>query len=82
MIEDALDRIARSLELPPEIVRERNFYREGDTTHYGMPVKDAGRIARIWNELKKPRASMPAEPPRRLSIVRRLIENAASRSRP
>jgi xanthine dehydrogenase large subunit len=53
VIEDALDRIARSLGLPPETVRERNFYREGDTTHYGMPVKDAGRIARIWSELKQ-----------------------------
>ncbi len=53
VVEDALDRIARSLSLPPETVRERNFYREGDTTHYGMPVKDAGRIARIWSELKE-----------------------------
>ncbi len=52
VIEDLLDRIARSLSLPPELVRERNFYREGDHTHYGMPVKDAGRIERIWNELK------------------------------
>ncbi len=52
-IEDALERIARTLGLPPETVRERNFYREGDTTHYGMPVKDAGRIARIWGELKE-----------------------------
>jgi len=53
VIEDALDRIARSLGLPPETVRECNFYTEGDTTHYGMPVKDASRIGRIWNELKE-----------------------------
>ncbi len=53
IIEDVMDRIARSLALPPEMVRERNFYREGETTHYGMPVKDAGRIPRIWNELKR-----------------------------
>jgi len=52
VIEDALDRIARSLGMTPEAVRERNFYREGDCTHYGMEVKDAGRIARIWEELK------------------------------
>ncbi len=52
VIEDALDRIARSLALPPELVRRRNFYREGDTTHYGMPVKDAARIERIWTQLK------------------------------
>jgi xanthine dehydrogenase large subunit len=52
VIEEILDRIARSLSLAPELVRERNFYREGDTTHYGMPVKDASRITRIWNQLK------------------------------
>jgi xanthine dehydrogenase large subunit len=52
VIEDALDRIARSLGMPPETVRERNFYRAGDCTHYGMEVKDAGRIARIWDEIK------------------------------
>jgi len=51
-IEDILDRIARTLHLPPELVRERNFYREGDMTHYGQPVKDAARIERIWHELK------------------------------
>ena len=53
MIEDILDRIARTLHLRPDVVRERNFYREGDATHYGQPVKDAVRIARIWSELKE-----------------------------
>jgi xanthine dehydrogenase large subunit len=52
VIEEILDRIARTVDLPPDQVRERNFYREGDSTHYGQPVKDAARIARIWNELK------------------------------
>ncbi|HEX7453964.1 MAG TPA: molybdopterin cofactor-binding domain-containing protein, partial [Polyangiaceae bacterium] len=52
VIEDILDRIARVLELPPEVVRERNFYQPGDTTHYGQPVKDAERITRIWSELR------------------------------
>jgi xanthine dehydrogenase large subunit len=52
LIEDILDRIARSLKLPPELVRERNFYSKGDTTHYGQEVKDAERIGRIWSELK------------------------------
>jgi len=51
VIEDILDRVARTLELPPEVVRERNFYREGHTTHYGQPVKDASRMARIWERL-------------------------------
>lgn len=52
VIEEVLDRVARTLGLPPEVVRERNFYREGDTTHYLQPVKDAERIERIWYELK------------------------------
>ncbi len=53
VIEDIMDRVARTLDLPPDVVRERNFYREGQETHYGQPVKDAGRIARIWLELKQ-----------------------------
>jgi xanthine dehydrogenase large subunit len=53
VIEDILGRIARTLDLPPHEVRERNFYREGDSTHYGQPVKDAARISRIWIELKQ-----------------------------
>jgi xanthine dehydrogenase large subunit len=52
VIEDVMDRIARTLGLPVDLVRERNFYREGDSTHYGMAVRDADRISRIWNELK------------------------------
>jgi len=51
VIEDILDRAARQLGLPPEVVRRRNLYREGDTTHYGQPVKDAARIATIWDRL-------------------------------
>jgi xanthine dehydrogenase large subunit len=53
VIEDVLDRIARTLGIEPHLVRERNFYREGDVTHYGEPVKDAGRIALIWHQLKR-----------------------------
>jgi len=53
VIEDILDRIARTLAIDPDVVRERNFYRQGDTTHYGQPVKDADRISRIWDELKQ-----------------------------
>ncbi len=53
VIEDVLDRLARTLELPPHEVRERNFYHEGDCTHYGQPVKDAARISRIWSDLKR-----------------------------
>ena len=53
VIEEILDQAARRLGLRPEIVRERNFYREGDTTHYGQPVKHASRIETIWRRLKE-----------------------------
>ena len=52
VIEDILDRAARTLGLAPEVVRERNFYREGQSTHYGQLVKDASRIETIWTQLK------------------------------
>jgi xanthine dehydrogenase large subunit len=52
VIEEILDHAARRLGLRPEVIRERNFYREGDITHYGQQVKDADRISRIWSELK------------------------------
>ena len=51
VIEDALDRIARATGLPPEVVRARNLYREGDVAHYGQPIKDAGRLGEIWETL-------------------------------
>ncbi len=50
--EEILDRIARHLGLPPKEVRERNFYQEGQQAHYGQPIKDAGRIERIWRSLE------------------------------
>ncbi|HEY6077399.1 MAG TPA: xanthine dehydrogenase molybdopterin binding subunit [Polyangiaceae bacterium] len=52
MIEEIMDRIARQLGIPPHVVRERNFYRPGDTAHYGQEIKDAERITRIWSELQ------------------------------
>ena len=53
VIEDALARVALATGRPAHLVRERNFYREGASTHYGQPVRDADRIARIWDELKR-----------------------------
>ena len=55
VIEEILDRIARRLGLPPEVVRERNLYRgkgETNTTHYGQEIAD-NRIQTIWRELKQ-----------------------------
>jgi xanthine dehydrogenase large subunit len=52
VVEEVLGRAAQRLNLPADVVRERNFYREGDHTHYGERVADAGRIERIWTALK------------------------------
>jgi xanthine dehydrogenase large subunit len=52
-IEEVLDRVARSLDLPPDVVRARNFYAAGDHTHYGQEVRDAERIHRIWSQLRQ-----------------------------
>ena len=43
VIEEILSRAAQRLALPPHVVRERNFYRDGDTTHYGQVVDGAER---------------------------------------
>ena len=54
IIEEIMDRIARKLGLPPELVRERNFYHgeaETNTTHYGQEIFD-NRISRVWEEVK------------------------------
>ncbi len=54
VIEDIVDRVARSLGLAPDVIRERNFYYgagETNTTHYGQEIVD-NRIARIWREVQ------------------------------
>ena len=51
-IEEILSQAAQRLSIAPDVIRERNFYREGHTTHYGQPVADAGRIETIWRQLK------------------------------
>ena len=53
VIEEILSRAGRRLGIPAHEIRERNFYREGDHTHYGQRVSDADRITRIWSELKE-----------------------------
>ncbi|MEZ0229166.1 MAG: xanthine dehydrogenase molybdopterin binding subunit, partial [Planctomycetota bacterium] len=54
VIEDIIDRVARTLGLAPEVVRERNLYHgtgETATTHYGELIED-NRIGKIWLGLK------------------------------
>lgn len=50
VIEEILDRVARTLGLPPEVVRERNFYHgsgETNRTHYGADIGDH-RLQTLW----------------------------------
>ena len=52
VIEEIMDRIARRLGLPPEVVRERNLYHgrgETNTTHYGVEIGD-NRLGEIWRQ--------------------------------
>lgn len=53
VIEEIMDRVARSLGLSPELVRQRNLYHgrgETNTTHYGQEIED-NRIQTIWEQL-------------------------------
>ncbi|MGA2445212.1 MAG: molybdopterin cofactor-binding domain-containing protein [Opitutaceae bacterium] len=53
VIEEIMDRIARRLGLPPEVVRARNLYHgrgETNTTHYGVELGD-NRLEEIWRQV-------------------------------
>ncbi len=53
VIEEIMDRVARSLGLPPEVVRERNLYHgsgETNTTHYREEIGD-NRVQEIWRRV-------------------------------
>ena len=52
-IEELLSQAAQRLMIPGDVIRERNFYREGQTTHYGQAVEDASRLGIIWTQLKE-----------------------------
>ena len=51
-IEEILSQAAFRLGLPAHVIRERNLYREGNTTHFGQPVHEAVRIHAIWDRVK------------------------------
>jgi len=55
IIEEIIDRVARRIGLPPEVIRERNLYRgfgATNMTHYGQEIGD-NRIQTIWHGLKE-----------------------------
>jgi xanthine dehydrogenase molybdopterin binding subunit/xanthine dehydrogenase small subunit len=52
VIEEIMDRVARAVKLPPEVVRERNLYHgsgETNSTHYLEDVGD-NRLQKLWSE--------------------------------
>lgn len=53
LIEDILGRVAPALGIDPVELREKNFYRPGQSTPYGQLVKDAQRMSTIWSQLRE-----------------------------
>jgi xanthine dehydrogenase large subunit len=52
VIEDIISRVAQHLGKPADDVRARNFYSDGDLTHYGQTITET-RLPRVWQELKE-----------------------------
>ncbi|MFF4948290.1 xanthine dehydrogenase molybdopterin binding subunit [Streptomyces chattanoogensis] len=52
VIEDIMGRCAPLLGLDPMELRERNFYRQGQSTPYGQPVVRPERISAVWDQVK------------------------------
>ncbi|MFE3768092.1 xanthine dehydrogenase molybdopterin binding subunit [Streptomyces sp. NPDC059122] len=52
VIEDIMGRCAPLLGLDPVELRERNFYRQGQSTPYGQPVVRPERISAVWQQVK------------------------------
>jgi xanthine dehydrogenase large subunit len=56
--EEIIEQVARHLGLPAHEVRERNFYREGESTHYDQPVIDS-HMHELWAQALE-RSDFPA----------------------
>ncbi|MFJ3582220.1 xanthine dehydrogenase molybdopterin binding subunit [Streptomyces sp. NPDC090127] len=53
VIEDIMGRCAPLLGLDPTELRERNFYRRGQSTPYGQQVVQPERISAVWEQVKE-----------------------------
>jgi xanthine dehydrogenase large subunit len=51
VVEDILGRCAPLLGVDAATLRRRNFYRDGQSTPYGQPVRHARRLARAWDQV-------------------------------
>lgn len=47
-----MDRVAKELGLPADDVRAKNFYKEGDKTHFGQPLLLC-RVGACWEEVQR-----------------------------
>ena len=46
-----MNHLARAADLPVDEIRARNFYKEGDVTHFGQRI-EGFNIPRLWNEIQ------------------------------
>lgn len=51
VLEDILGRCAPALGVPARELRRRNFYRAGQSTPYGQPVRHPERLERVWTQV-------------------------------
>ncbi|MFW5474595.1 xanthine dehydrogenase molybdopterin binding subunit [Knoellia sp. CPCC 206450] len=51
VVEDILGRCAPLLGIAPHEVRRRNFYADGQTTHYGQVITQSERLERAWEQV-------------------------------
>jgi xanthine dehydrogenase large subunit len=51
VIEEVMAQAAQRLNIPPELVRERNLYQPNQLTPYAQTVDEAGRLSVIWRQL-------------------------------
>lgn len=75
VIEDAIDRVARSLGVAPHVVRRRNLYRDGDRTHYGQLIQES-RLGLVWDGV-----CADADLPARLAAVEAFNASSEHRKR-
>jgi len=45
-----MEHISSNLKIPSHIVRQKNFYKNGEFTHYGQLIDDC-HIQRLWSSL-------------------------------
>jgi xanthine dehydrogenase/oxidase len=51
--ETMIDHVAKTLNIPAEKLREINFYKQGDITHFGQVLDQGDRIEKLWNAVLK-----------------------------